>query len=193
MKPGLLSTIWTAGASFTGAATGPPGRSLLKGGATIDPLICPYASLDDHLGDGEKILNTTTARHWLIRGGLFHALHGLQRVRPCPYTPRQLPTACMASYGQQAAIFAPVASRAGERPKRKTSAKAIYRPVTALYTLMAIPIFPHRKTAHRSRQRPAQGIKQPRPAPLWSKPGFCQYRGKQAPIIGSRKLYKVSV
>lgn len=34
-------------------------------------------------------------------------------------------------------------------------------------------IFQHRKTAHRSRQRPAQGINQPRPAPRWSKPGYC--------------------
>ena len=49
--------------------------------------------------------------------------------------------------------------------KSKTSIKAIYRPVTPFCTLMAIPIFPHRKTPHRGRQRPAQGIKQPRPAP----------------------------
>ena len=70
-------------------------------------------------------------------------------------------------------IFTPVASRAGERPKHKTAVKAIYRPATAFYTLVAIPIFPHRKTAHRSRHRPAQGIKQPRPAPSWSKPGLC--------------------
>ena len=69
-------------------------------------------------------------------------------------------------------IFAPVASRAGERPKRKTAVKAICWPVTAFYTIVAIPIFPHRKTAHRSRQRPAQGTKQPRPAPSWSKPGY---------------------
>lgn len=61
--------------------------------------------------------------------------------------------------------FAPMSSRAWDRPKHKTSVKAIYRPVTAFYTLVAIPIFPHRKTAHSGRQRPAHGIKQPRPAP----------------------------
>ena len=58
-----------------------------------------------------------------------------------------------------------MSSRAGERPKRKTAVKAICRPVTAFCALVAIPIFPHRKTAHISRQRPAQGINQPRPAP----------------------------
>src|SRR5699024_8657218 len=49
----------------------------LRGGATLDPLICPYASLDDHLGDGEKILtspqkgdtiNTTEARQSREKG-----------------------------------------------------------------------------------------------------------------------------
>ena len=35
----------------------------------------------------------------------------------------------------------------------------------------SVPIFPRPKTPHRSRQRPAQDIKQPRPAPSWSKPG----------------------
>ena len=69
-------------------------------------------------------------------------------------------------------IFAPVSSRAGEGPKHETAVKAIYRPVTAFYTLMAIPIFPRHQTAHIGRQRPAQGINQPRPAPLWSKPGY---------------------
>src|SRR5699024_6942318 len=67
--------------------------------------------------------------------------------------------------------FAPVSSRAGEGPKHETAAKAIYRPATAFYTLVAIPIFPRPKTPHRRRQRPAQGIKQPRPAPLCSRPG----------------------
>ena len=62
-------------------------------------------------------------------------------------------------------IFAPMSSRAGEIPKRKTAIKAICRPVTAFCALVAIHIFQHRKTAHRSRQRPAHGIKQPRPTP----------------------------
>ena len=69
-------------------------------------------------------------------------------------------------------IFAPMSGRAEHVPKRKTAVKAICRPVTAFYTLMAIPIFPHPKTPHRDRQRPAQGVNQPRPAPLWSKPGY---------------------
>ena len=70
-------------------------------------------------------------------------------------------------------IFTPVASRAEHTPKRKTAVKAIYRPVTAFYALMAIPIFPRRQTSHSARYAPIQGIKQPRPAPLWSKPGLC--------------------
>ena len=70
-------------------------------------------------------------------------------------------------------IFAPMASRAWEIPKRKTAVKAIHRPYTAFYSLMAIPIFPRPKTPHRGSQRAAQSIKQPRPAPSWSKPGLC--------------------
>lgn len=78
-------------------------------------------------------------------------------------------------------IFAPVAGRARARPKTKTAVKAICRPYTALYDLVAIPIFPHRKTSHRSRQRLAQGIKQPRLAPSWSKPGhFHLFRARES-------------
>ena len=69
-------------------------------------------------------------------------------------------------------IFAPVSTRAEHTPKRKTSVKAIYVPVTAFCALMAIPIFPHRQTAHSGPQAAKQGIKQPRPAPLWSKPRY---------------------
>ena len=69
-------------------------------------------------------------------------------------------------------IFAPVSSRAGEMPKSKTAIKAVCRPYTAFHCLSSISIFPHRKTSHRGRQRPAQDIKQPRPAPSWSKPGY---------------------
>ena len=105
------------------------------------------------------------------RGGLFYGLQAVQRGRLCPYIPRAHSAACRPSRGLQAAIFASMASRAGERPKRKTAVKAIYRPYTAFYTLVAIPIFPHRKTARGSRQRPAQSIKQPRPAPPGRKPG----------------------
>ena len=70
-------------------------------------------------------------------------------------------------------IFAPVASRAGERPKHKTAVKAICRPVTAFYTLVAIPIFPRPQTGHSGPQNAPQGINQPRPAPSQSKPGLC--------------------
>ena len=68
-------------------------------------------------------------------------------------------------------IFAPASSGAWDRPKHKTSVKAIYRPVTAFRALVAIPIFPHLKTPHRGPQSAPQRIKQPRPAPSWRKPG----------------------
>ena len=70
-------------------------------------------------------------------------------------------------------IFAPVSGRAELDQKQQTAVKAICSPYTAFHCLSSISIFPHRKTAHRGRQRPAQGIKQPRPAPSWSKPGSC--------------------
>ena len=54
--------ISTAGALFTGADTGPPGRSLLKGGATLDHLAYPAAPDHDYLGDGEKILTAPSGR-----------------------------------------------------------------------------------------------------------------------------------
>ena len=69
-------------------------------------------------------------------------------------------------------IFAPMSGRAEHVPKRKTAVKAIHRPVTAFYTIVAIPIFPHRKTAHSGRQRPAHGIKQPRPTPSGASRGI---------------------
>lgn len=56
--------------------------------------------------------------------------------------------------------------------KTQTSVKAIYRPATALYRLVSIPVFPRRQTAHSACYAPIQGTKQPRPAPLWSKPGY---------------------
>ena len=68
-------------------------------------------------------------------------------------------------------IFAPVSSRAGEMPKRKTAAKAICRPYTAFHCLSSISIFPHHQTAYSDPQTAPQGINQPRPAPSWSKPG----------------------
>ena len=55
--------------------------------------------------------------------------------------------------------------QSGARLKTKTAINAICRPATAFYALVAIPIFPHRKTAHRGNHGPAQGIKQPRPTP----------------------------
>lgn len=36
---------------------------------------------------------------WGNLGRVFCALQALQRVRPCPYTPQQLPAACAPSYG----------------------------------------------------------------------------------------------
>lgn len=99
--------------------------------------------------------NLITARHGKTVAGL-----------PVSCTPTTFPAFCRlcAVLRPAGGIFAPVASRAGETPKSKIAAKAVCRPATAFYTLMAIPIFTHRKTSHRSRQRPAHGIKQPRPA-----------------------------
>lgn len=142
-------------------------------------------------------MNIASARSGTTRGGLFHALQAVQRVRPCPYTPQQLPAACVASYGQQAAIFAPMSGRSEHVPKRKTAVKAICRPYTAFYTIMAIPIFPHRKTAHIGRQRPAQGIKQPRPAPSGVSRGFVNIAGnkrqQQGRALSTGNLYNYTI
>lgn len=119
------------------------------------------------MGNGEKILNTTSTRPWSNPGRVFFC--------PCPYPLQQLPAACMASYGLQAAIFALVSSSAQYPPKSKTSVKAIHRPYTAFYTLMAIPIFPRPKTPHRGPQSATQGIKQPRPAPSGASRGIMLY------------------
>src|SRR5699024_9879492 len=91
----------------TGAATGPPGRSLLKGGATLDyPVYYPSPVYGD-LGDGEKILNTTIARPGKAWGGIFYALQAVQRGRLYPYTLHQIPAACRPSRGPQAAFLRP--------------------------------------------------------------------------------------
>lgn len=107
--------------------------------------------------------NSITARHGFPVAGL-----------PVSCTPTTFPAFCRlcAVLRPAGGIFASASSRARHTPKSKTAVKAICRPVTAFYTLMAIPIFPHPKTLHRDRQRPAQGVNQPRPAPLWSKPGY---------------------
>ena len=65
--------ISTAVASFTGAATGPQGHSLLRGGATLDYPVYSCPPRDDHLGDGEKILNIATARPGTAWGGFYFA------------------------------------------------------------------------------------------------------------------------
>ena len=107
--------------------------------------------------------NSITARHGKTVAGL-----------PVSCTPTTFPAFCRlcAVLRPAGGYFVPASSRARHTPKSKTAVKAICRPVTAFYTLMAIPIFPHPKTLHRDRQRPAQGVNQPRPAPLWSKPGY---------------------
>ena len=153
---------WTAGASSTGADTGPPGRSPSRGGATLGYSVYFAASLDDHLGVGEKILIPPPPALGFPGAGFL-----LPMSLYSPPASRRLCAVLRPAGG----IFAPVASRAGEMPKSKTAVKAIYRPYTAFCALVAIPIFPHRKTAHSGRHRPAQGIKQPRPAPLWREPG----------------------
>lgn len=126
-------------------------------------------------------MNTTIARPWSNPGRVFCALQALQRVRPCPYTPQQLPAACVAFYGQQAAILRPRPAGRSIPQKQQTAVKAIRRPYTAFCALMAIPIFPHRKTAHSGPQTAQQSIKQPRPAPLWSRPGhYYLFRARES-------------
>ena len=136
----------------------------LRGGATLDYPVYLASSLDDHLGDGEKILNTTSARPGLFWGGLFHALQAVQRVRLYPYTLHQIPAAFVASYGPQAAFLRPCPAERS-RTKNKNRRKAHLRARRAVLSSGSVLIFPRPKTPHRGRQRPAQGIKQPRPAP----------------------------
>ena len=62
--------------------------------------------------------------------------------------------------------------------KSKTAVKAICRPDTAFYSLMAIPIFPRPKTAHSGPQTAKQGTKQPRPAPSGVSRGFIICSGR---------------
>ena len=153
----LAESVTAPHTQQSAARSGTSLRSL-RGGATLDYPVYLASPLDDHLGNGKKILNTTIARPWSNQGRVFCVLQALQRVRPCPYTPQQLPAACAPFYGPQAAIFAPMSSRAAEMSKRKTAVKAICRPVTAFYALVAIPIFPHRKTAYSDPQTAPQGI-----------------------------------
>ena len=93
--------------------------------------------------------NSITARHGFPVAGL-----------PVSCTPTTFPAFCRlcAVLRPAGGIFASASSRARHTPKSKTAVKAICRPVTAFYTLMAIPIFPHPKTLHRDRQRPAHGV-----------------------------------
>lgn len=107
--------------------------------------------------------NSITARHGFPVAGL-----------PVSCTPTTFPAFCRlcAVLRPAGGIFASMSSRAGERPKRKTAVKAICRTVTASCALVAIPIFPRRQAAHSGPQKAQHGINQPRPAPLWSKPGY---------------------
>ena len=53
----------------------------------------------------------------------------------------------------------------GAGPKKQNRRKGHLQARRAVLVSSSVPIFPHRKTAYSCRQRPAQGIKQPRPAP----------------------------
>jgi len=85
----------------------PTGALPIEGGATLDYLFRFAAPNHDYLGDGEKILNTTSARPWSNPGRIFCALYSFQRVRPCPYTPRARSAACAPFYGPQAEFLRP--------------------------------------------------------------------------------------
>lgn len=107
--------------------------------------------------------------------GFFYALHDVQRWAVMSlYSPASSRRLCGLLW-PPGGIFAPASSGAWERPKRKTAVKAIHRPVTAFYTIVAIPIFPHRQTAYRGPQTAKQGIKQPRPAPSGVSRGILLY------------------
>ena len=72
-------------------------------------------------------------RNHIFRGSdCYELTANADRGRLCPYAPRQLPAACVASYGPQVAIFAPVSGRADHAQKGKTSVKAICKPVERL-------------------------------------------------------------
>lgn len=108
--------------------------------------------------------NLITARHGFPVAGL-----------PVSCTPTTFPAFCRlcAVLRPAGGIFAPVASRAGETPKSKIAAKAVCRPATAFYTLMAIPYIhapqnvpqkpPEARAWHKA--TPARSIR--------SKPGHC--------------------
>lgn len=83
--------IWTIGASSTGADTGPPGRSPSRGGATLDYPV--HFASPDHgdLGDGEKILNTTSARPELSGAGFFMPSSRPAQAAMSPILPAHVP------------------------------------------------------------------------------------------------------
>ena len=114
---------------------------------------------------------TTTARP--TPGRAFFCPPGRQAWAAMPLYSPAAPRRLCAVLRPAGGIFAPVSNRAEHAPKRKTAVKAICRLVTAFYSLMAIPIFPRHQVAHSGPQTAKQGIKQPRPAPSWSKPGLC--------------------
>ena len=99
--------IWTVGASSTGADTGPPGRSPLRGGATLDYPIYSAASLDGDLGDGEKILNIASARPELSGAGFFLPSRPYSVGGYVPILPASFPPLVWPSRGLQAAFLRP--------------------------------------------------------------------------------------
>ena len=56
--------------------------------------------------------------------------------------------------------------------KTQNRRKGYLRPRKAILSSGSVPIFPTHKTPHRGRQRPAQGIKQPRPTPSGASRGI---------------------
>ena len=69
-------------------------------------------------------------------------------------------------------LFCALVHQGGNHPKKQNRRKGRLQARIAILALGGVSIFPPPKTPHRGRQRPAQGIKQPRPAPSWSKPGY---------------------
>ena len=89
-----------------------------------------------------------------------------------PILPRILPPLVRRPTARRR-LFCARVQQGGAYPKTQNRRKGHLKARRAVLSSGSVLIFPRPKTPHRGRQRPAQGIKQPRPTPSWSKPGYC--------------------
>ena len=125
----------------------------------MPPLDCPvyYPSpVYGDLGDGEKILNTTSARPGLSWGGFSFALvpsipsgNFPPLVRP-PMASRRHLRPCSAERN---------------KPQKQNRHKGHLQTLHGVFSSSSVPIFPCYKTPHRDPHRATQGANQPRPTP----------------------------